>query len=112
MRQGLVQKNGSVYIFLTDEEQEINRAIEGQNIEMSVIIHKVSELIFDDIFPGKKYQVPAFNGRYAFGFNEFVDDRPYKVNQGNDIGIRVLTPRYEGATDLVSLRMLSEQQRE
>lgn len=112
MRQGLVQKNGSVYIFLTDEEQEINRAIEGQNIEMSVIIRKVAELIFDDIFPGKKYQVPAFNGRYAFGFNEFVDDRPYKVNQGNDIGIRVLTPRYEGATDLVSLRMLSEQQRE
>ena len=112
MRQGLVQKNGTVYIFLTDEEQEINRAIEGQNIEMSVIIRKASELIFDDIFTSKKYQVPAFNGRYAFGFNQFVDDRPYKINQGNDIGLRVLTPWYEGATDVVSLRMLSEQQRE
>ena len=27
VRQTLVQKNGDIYVFLTDEEQEINRAI-------------------------------------------------------------------------------------
>ena len=50
MRQMLVQKNGSLYVFLTDEEQEINREIDSQNVEMAEVINKVSEMIFEDIF--------------------------------------------------------------
>ncbi len=53
MRQMLVQKNGSFYVFLTDEEQEINREIDSQNVEMAEIINKVSEMIFEDIFKEK-----------------------------------------------------------
>ena len=30
MRQMLIQKNGSIYVFLTDEEQEINNEIEKE----------------------------------------------------------------------------------
>jgi hypothetical protein len=33
VRQMYVQKNGDLYVFLTDEEQEINREIEAQNVE-------------------------------------------------------------------------------
>lgn len=65
-------------MFLTDEEQEINRAIETQSVEQAEVIGKVSELIFDGLYDDKKYRYPAFNGRYAFGFNQVVDDRPYK----------------------------------
>lgn len=32
-------------MFLTDEEQEINREIESQNVEISEVVGKVSELI-------------------------------------------------------------------
>lgn len=53
VRQMLVQKNGDIYVFLTDEEQEINREIESQNVEMADVISKVSELIFEDIFSDK-----------------------------------------------------------
>ena len=112
VHESLIQKNGDVYVFLTNEEQEINREIEKEHVEMPVIIRKASELIFDDIYTSKKYQISAFNGRYAFGFNEYVDDRPYRVNQGYDIGVRVLTPWYEGSTDVHTLRMMSERQRE
>ena len=48
-------------------------------------------MIFEDIFTEKRYRYPAFNGRYAFGFNQAVDDRPYKSNQNYDIGMRVIT---------------------
>jgi len=41
----------------------------------------------------KKYRYPVFNGRYSFAFNQIVDDRPYKSNQSNDIGVKVLTPK-------------------
>ena len=112
VRQMLVQKNGDIYVFLTDEEQEINREIEGQNVEMAEVLGKVSELIFEDIFTDKKYRYPAFNGRYNFAFNQLVDDRPYKTNQNHDIGVHVLTPKSEYGGDEITLRMLSGQRKE
>lgn len=112
VRQTLVQKNGDIYVFLTDEEQEINREIEGQNVEQAEVIGKVSELIFEDIFSDKKYRYPAFNGRYSFSFNQVVDDRPYKANQTHDIGVRVLTPNSELGADETTLRMVSGQGKE
>lgn len=111
-QQMLVQKNGDIYIFLTDEEQEINREINSQHVEMAEIINKVSELIFEDIFTDKKYRHPSLNGRYSFAFNQIVDDRPYKANQNHDIGVRVLTPNYEYGTDDATLRMMSGQGKE
>lgn len=110
--QMLVQKNGNLYVFLTDEEQEINREIDSQNVEMAEVINKVSEMIFEDIFSDKKYRYPAFNGRYAFSFNQVVDDRPYKSNQNYDIGLRILTPWYDGGNDDATLRMMSGQGKE
>ena len=112
VRQMLVQKNGSVYIFLTDEEQEINNEIEKENIEMPEVITKISEMIFEDILSEKKYRYPAFGGRYTFSFNQIVDDRPYKANQSYDMGLRILTPWYEGGTDDATLRMMSGQGKE
>lgn len=111
-RQMLVQRNGEIYVFLTDEEQEINREIESQNVEMAEVINKASEMIFEDIFTDKKYRYPAFNGRYAFGFNSIVDDRPYKSNQNYDIGVHILTPAADMGMDETTLRMISGQGRE
>ncbi len=117
-QQMLVQKNGSIYVFLTDEEQEINREINSQNVEMAEVINKVSEMIFEDIFVDKRYRYPApvgnaaFNGRYTFPFNQVVDDRPYKSNQNYDVGLHILTPWYEGGNDDATLRMMSGTGRE
>ena len=112
MSQMLVQKNGNLYVFLTDEEQEINNEIEKENGEMSEVITKISEMIFEDIFTEKKYRYPEFGGRYSFSFNQIVDDRPYKSNQTCDIGLRILTPWYDGGMDDATLRMMSGQCRE
>jgi hypothetical protein len=111
VKQTLVQKNGELYVFLTDEEQEINREINNQNVEMGEVIAKVSEMIFDGLYEEKKYRYPAFNGRYSFGFNQYVDDRPYKNNQNNDIGLKILTPNWDGGTDETTLRMMSGQEK-
>ncbi|MDO4548214.1 MAG: BREX system P-loop protein BrxC [Clostridia bacterium] len=108
-RQTLIQKNGEVYIFLTNEEQEINRAIEQQTIDPSEITRAVGELIFEDLYDEKKYRYPAFGGRYAFAFNQFVDERPYKANQSYDISLRVLTPNSDEIADETTLRLMSGQ---
>jgi hypothetical protein len=111
-RQMLVQKNGSIYVFLTDEEQEINNEIEKENVEMSEVISKIAEMIFEDIFADKKYRYHEYGGRYSFAFNQTVDDRPYKANQIYDIGLRILTPWYDGGTDDATLRIMSGQGKE
>lgn len=112
MSQMMVQKNGNLYIFLTDEEQEINNEIEKENVEMPDVITKIAEMIFEDILTDKKYRYPELNGRYSFSFNQVVDDRPYKSNQNFDIGLRILTPWYDGGMDDATLRMLSGQGKE
>lgn len=110
--QTLIQKNGDIYVFLTDEEQEINKEIDHLNVEMSEVIGKVSELVFEDIFKENKYRYPAFNGRYNFAFNQVIDDRPYKANQNHDIGVRILTPNSDFGDDETTLRIMSGQQKE
>ncbi len=112
IRETLVQKNGEIYVFLTDEEQEINREIQNQNVEMAEVINKASAIIFEDILKEKKYRYPEHNGRYNFAFNQTVDDRSFKSNQNNDIGVRILTPASEYGEDETTLRMMSGQGKE
>lgn len=111
IRQTLVQKSGETYVFLTNEEQEINRAVEAQSIEPAEITAKVSELIFDGLYDEKQYRYPAFNGRYAYRFNQIVDDKPYKANQNYHLTLKVLTPNSDEVSDETTMRMLSGQSR-
>lgn len=111
VKQTLVQKNGDVYVFLTDEEQEVQRDIEAENVEIAEVIGAVSEMIFDDLYDAKKYRYPAMNGRYTFGFNQFVDDRPYRANQNYDVSLKIITPDWDMRSDEATMRMLSGQER-
>ncbi len=117
MRQNLVQKNGDIYVFLTNEEQEINREIESQSVEMAEIIIKTAELIFQDIITDKdlansKYKYNKLNGRYAFSYNQIVDERPFKSIQKYDIGVHIITPAADCGTDEITLRMKSGEGKE
>lgn len=99
----LIQKNGEIYIFLTNEEQEINNAINSETVEMGEIIGEVSMVIFEEIYKDKKFR---YSNRYMFPFNQKVDDRFYKGNQSNGIGLAVITPYGSDYTD-AALRLLS-----
>ncbi len=110
IKQTLVQKSaGDIYVFLTNEEQEINRAIENQNIEQSEITAKVSELIFEGLFRDNKYRAPQLKGRYTFGFNRFVDSKPHKTNQSFAMTLKILTPNSDELADETTLRMMTGQ---
>lgn len=110
IKQTLVQKSAcETYVFLTNEEQEINRAVENQNIEQGEITAKVSELFFEGLFNENKYRAPMLKGRYSYGFNRFVDNRPHKANQNFALTLKVLTPNSDEITDETTLRMISGQ---
>ena len=104
--QTLVQKNGDIYIFLTNEEQEINNAINNEIVEPGEIIGEASSVIFEGIYEHKKFR---YNNRYMFPFNQKVDEHFFRGNQSNSIGIIVLTP-YGGEYTDAALRLLSASQ--
>lgn len=89
--QRLIIKNGAQFIFLTNEEQDINREIREIRIAQSEIIDKVGGEIFYELFGSdRKYR---YTTQYNFAFNTIIDDRPLGL-QKEEIGIKVLTPMH------------------
>lgn len=106
IHQTLVQKNGEIYLFLTNEEQEINNAIHSETVEMAEIINEAQTVIFEEIYKEKKYR---YSNRYLFPFNQKADEWFFKGNQYSDIGVHIITP-YGGDYTDSALRILSVQE--
>jgi hypothetical protein len=108
--QRLIIRNGDRFIFLTDEEQDVNREIREMSVDRSAIVEKVGDAAVALLFKENRkyaYSSPA-NIRYDFGFNVIIDDRA-RGTQKEEIGIRIITPYFApmGGFDdpsLVSMR--------
>ena len=103
-KETLIQKNTDIYSFLTNEEQDVNREIKNENVELGDILNKASEMIFYDIYPEKKFR---YNNKYDFGFNKAIDQIDNGMRK-NDIGIRIITPYYDFNIPISSQTTLSE----
>jgi len=86
--QTLVQKNGEYYIFLTDDEQDINREIKTINVDEDVIKRELANYIFQDLYEEKKYR---YSSQYSFAYNQKMDEKNYG-NQTSSVGINILSP--------------------
>ena len=104
IRETLVQKNGELYIFLTNDEQDINKEINNISIEISETINKVGEIVFEEIYKNNKFR---YSPKRDFSFNKYIDSTSYGL-ANNEIGIRIITP-YNDLDDMSEqdLRMLS-----
>lgn len=96
LKETLIQKNGNEFIFLTHEEQDVNKEIKNIAIDMGDTILKIGEDIFEGIYSEKKYR---YNTRYYFDFNKIIDDRLLSP-QKYEIGLKVLTPYYDTGAEL------------
>lgn len=105
VKETLIQKNGPEYIFLTHEEQDVNKEIQNIPIDMEKIILKIGSEIYTGIYSEKKYR---YNVRYYFDFNKIIDDRLLST-QKYDIGVKVITPYYDIGEELSdsALKMMS-----
>lgn len=87
----LISKNANVYSFLTNEEQDVNREIKNERVELGEVLNKASDIIFYDIYTEKKFR---YSNRYNFGFNKAIDTIDSGMHK-NDIGIRIISPYYD-----------------
>ncbi len=96
VQQTLIQREGDQFIFLTHEEQDVNREIKNMAIDIDEIILRVGNEIFAGILKDKKV---LYNSKYLFDFNTIIDDR-YISSQKHDMGIRVITPYFDAGVEL------------
>lgn len=85
--QTLIQKNGDNYIFLTDDEQDVNREIKHINVEEELIKRELANYIFHDLYDEKRF---TYSKEYSFPFNQKMDEKSYG-NQTSSIGVQVLS---------------------
>lgn len=97
IQETLIQQNGDEYIFLTDDEQDVNNEIKHVVIEDDAVRSGIADYIFADIYDTKKYN---YSKMYDFAFNRTMDERTHG-NQSAAIGIELLSPLSEkhGLTD-------------
>lgn len=86
--QTLIQKNGDYFVFLTDDEQDINREIKQMNIDEDIVKRELANYIFQDMFDDKRFN---YSKQYAFSYNQKMDEKNYG-NQTSSIGLNIVSP--------------------
>jgi hypothetical protein len=100
----LIQQNGELYDFLTDEEQDVNRGIKAVKIDFGEIITETSRRIFDEIYPDKAYRYSKFN---IYSFSREIDGKTFG-KAGEELIIKIFTPESgDYQRDDESFKMLS-----
>lgn len=101
--QNYIGRSGEIYNFLTDEEQDIQRAIKNEtSVDTAAIVERIAQMIFADIYTTKKYRY----GKYDFAFDQMVDGVTVGAVTGG-MRLKFLT----AATDAVeksTLRLMTE----
>ncbi len=98
-KQNYISRNGDVYQFLTDEEQDIAREISNQTIEAVNVISQISNIIFDDIYTTKKYRYTKNGYQYDFDFDKSVDEQNHGITTGG-MKLRFITEANDASDEL------------
>lgn len=89
--QTLIGQNGDHFIFLTDDEQDINREIKQINIDEEVVKRELAQYIYQDLYDDKRFN---YSKHYSFAYNQIMDEKAYG-SQSATIGVQMLSPLSE-----------------
>lgn len=104
LSQNYIGRTGETYNFLTDEEQDIQKAIKNDtSVDTAAIVERIAQMIFADIYTTKKYR---YNSKYDFSFDQMVDGVTVGAVTGG-IRLKFLTDATDAA-EKSKLRLMTE----
>jgi len=93
-KQNLINRNGDLYFFLTNDEREVSREIKNVTIPPASESHLLGEIIFDDIMKGKtKHRYTPYKNDYPF--NRICDDRIWSKELKDELGLEIISPLHD-----------------
>ena len=82
-RENYIQANADVYMFLTNEEQEISREIKNESIDPGSVFREISKVAFGSVFKLSSGKLGGYQ------FNKYVDDENTS-NSEHELSVRIL----------------------
>lgn len=98
--QRLVNRNGDLWFFLTNEERDVAREISHVEISSAEKVRLLCELVYDDILGGQN-KVRHRDTKADYEFNRLLDGAPWK-QASHELTLEVVTPLgddYENLSD-------------
>ncbi len=90
-RQLMISRNGDEFIFLTNEEKEIENEIRHTDYETSEVSNKLSSIIFDGILKGNRvYRYPV--NKQDFAISRFCNGHPKDGTTMEDLVVKIISP--------------------
>jgi hypothetical protein len=90
-KQQLVNRNGDLWFFLTNEERDIAREIGHETVSQSDRNKLLAQLIFEEIFKGQN-KVRHKDTKSDYDFNRYLDGAPFKNVSENALTLEIVTP--------------------
>lgn len=100
----LIQKDGDTYYFLTNEEQDINREIKQEDVDMGAIYRELDSYIFSDIYDKSTVLVEETGNKY--NFTRKIDEFSFGKG-GGQLDIVIFTP---GADDYNNVALIGNRE--
>lgn len=90
-RQVLIARNGDEFVFLTNEEKEMENEIRHTDIEGSELTNRLSAIIFDEVLRRQnKYRYPE--NKQDFPIARYCNGHPRDGNLQADLVLKVISP--------------------
>jgi len=100
-QQTYIQRNGEVYEFLTDEEQDVESEIKNTEVETADVLDEIQKIVFDYVIKNRKIKFNDNNQDYVYARK--IDDKLF--GRDYDLSIHIITPLNENSNNDAILRM-------
>ena len=100
-RSTLIQRNGEVYEFLTNEEQDVEAEIKRLNVDPSELSKEMETLAFDTVLKHRKIKHLATGNDYSF--SRKLDD--HLLGREYELSINLISPFSDDAASPEAVRM-------
>lgn len=107
-RNTLIQRNGEVYEFLTNEEKDVEAEIKNLDVDHSELSKAIEELAYDTILRHRKITHSATSHDYSF--SRKLDD--HLLGREYELSVNIITPFNDDAdaTEAVRMRNLGREE--
>ena len=93
-KETLINRNGDLYFFLTNDEREVSREIKNVEISSSAETELLGDIIFADILKAKtKHRYVDYNRDYTY--NRICDGRFWGKELQDELGLEIISPLHD-----------------
>lgn len=106
-KETLINRNGDIYCFLTNEEQDISREISNVPITVAEQAKLLGELIFEEVLKGQRKHRYSPNNM-DFSFTRICDMHPVGHKVEGDLVVSIISPMADEYSEYTDQKCIQE----